>query len=65
MGVYDIEKLTTIELEKGVLKASRLFADRNGSIHTYSYAVLGRFTTDAITTLGSGVDGAVRAKGAR
>jgi RHS repeat-associated protein len=35
-------------------------ADRNGTTHTYSYDILGRQTADAITTLGSGVDGAVR-----
>ena len=34
--------------------------DRNGTVHTYSYDVLGRQTADAVTTLGSGVDGAVR-----
>ena len=34
--------------------------DRNGTTHTYSYDVLGRLTSDAVTTLGSGVDGAVR-----
>src|SRR5262249_40636826 len=34
--------------------------DRNGTTHTYSYDVLGRMTADAVTTLGSGVDGAVR-----
>jgi RHS repeat-associated protein len=34
--------------------------DRNGTVHTYSYDVLGRVVSDAITTLGSGVDGAVR-----
>jgi hypothetical protein len=34
--------------------------DRNGSTHTYSYDVVGRQTADAVTTLGSGVDGAVR-----
>ena len=34
--------------------------DRNGSVHTLSYDVLGRVTADAVTTLGSGVDGAVR-----
>lgn len=34
--------------------------DRNGTTHTYTYDVLGRVTTDAVTTLGSGVDGAVR-----
>jgi YD repeat-containing protein len=37
-----------------------IFTDRNGSTHTYSYDVVGRQTADAVTTLGSGVDGAVR-----
>src|SRR5688572_28642501 len=36
------------------------FSDRNGNVHTYSYDVLGRITMDAVTTLGSGVDGTVR-----
>jgi RHS repeat-associated protein len=36
------------------------FTDRNGNVHTYSYDILGRQIVDAITTLGSGVDGAVR-----
>ncbi len=35
-------------------------SDRNGSTHTLSYDVLGRVVSDAVTTLGSGVDGAVR-----
>ena len=34
--------------------------DRNGSTHALSYDVLGRVVSDAVTTLGSGVDGAVR-----
>src|SRR5690606_3744355 len=34
--------------------------DRNGTVHTYAYDVLGRITSDAVTTLGTGVDGAVR-----
>src|SRR5213078_4703369 len=32
----------------------------NGNIHTLSRDVVGRLTVDAVTTLGSGVDGAVR-----
>ena len=36
------------------------FTDRDGNVHTYSYDVLGRQTSDAVTTLGSGVDGTVR-----
>ena len=34
--------------------------DRNGNVHTYGYDVLGRQTSDAVTTLGTGVDGGVR-----
>jgi YD repeat-containing protein len=34
--------------------------DRNGNVHTYTYDLLGRVTADTVTTLGSGVDGAVR-----
>jgi RHS repeat-associated protein len=34
--------------------------DRNGSVHTLSYDVLGRVVSDAVTTLGAGVDGSVR-----
>ena len=35
-------------------------SDRNGNVHTLTYDVLGRVVSDAVTTLGSGVDGAVR-----
>ena len=34
--------------------------DRNGNVHQYSYDVLGRLTSDAVTMLGAGVDGSVR-----
>jgi len=34
--------------------------DRNGNVHQFSYDVLGRLTSDAVTTLGTGVDGSVR-----
>ncbi len=34
--------------------------DRNGNVHQYTYDVLGRLTSDAVTTLGAGVDGSVR-----
>jgi YD repeat-containing protein len=30
------------------------YQDRNGNVHTYTLDVLGRLTSDAITTLGSG-----------
>ncbi len=39
------------------------YTDRNGSVHDYSYDVLGRLTTDNVSTLGSGVDGSVRKLG--
>jgi YD repeat-containing protein len=34
--------------------------DRNGNVHALTYDVLGRVVKDAVTTLGSGVDGSVR-----
>ncbi len=34
--------------------------DQNGTVHTYTYDVLGRTTADTITTLASGVDASVR-----
>jgi hypothetical protein len=37
--------------------------DQNGNVHTFSNDILGRLKLDAVTTLGSGVDGAVRALG--
>ncbi|HEX4123829.1 MAG TPA: hypothetical protein VHY37_03820 [Tepidisphaeraceae bacterium] len=36
------------------------FTDQNGTTHTYTLDRLGRETADAVTTLGAGVDGAVR-----
>jgi RHS repeat-associated protein len=38
----------------------KTLTDRNGNVHTYTFDVLGRTTADAVTTLGTGVDGAVR-----
>jgi RHS repeat-associated protein len=40
--------------------ASKVGRFRNGTTHTYSYDTLSRPTSDAVTTLGSGVDGTVR-----
>ncbi len=34
--------------------------DRNGNVHQLTFDVLGRLTSDAVTTLGAGVDGSVR-----
>jgi RHS repeat-associated protein len=42
------------------LHERKTLGDRNGSVHTYTHDVVGRRTADAVTTLGSGVDGAVR-----
>lgn len=36
------------------------FTDRNGTIHTYSYDVLGRQTSDTVTTLADGVDDSIQ-----
>jgi len=36
------------------------YSDRNGSTHAYSFDVVGRPISDAVTTLGTGVDGSVR-----
>jgi len=35
-------------------------SDRNGTVHALTYDALGRPTVDAVTTLGTGIDGAVR-----
>ena len=43
--------------EQGQVKT---YKDRDGTVHTYSYDVLGRQTADAITTLGSGVDPSIQ-----
>ena len=37
------------------------YTDRDGDVHTYTYDVLGRETSDAVTTLGAGVDGSIAA----
>jgi len=39
---------------------TKTVTDRNGNVHTLSYDVLGRVTSDAVTTLGTGVDGSIR-----
>ncbi len=36
-----------------------IFTDQNGTVHSYTHDLLGRQTADRITTLASGVDGAV------
>ena len=39
---------------------ARQLTDQNRTVHAYSFDLLGRLTQDAVTTLGSGVDGTVR-----
>jgi RHS repeat-associated protein len=39
------------------------YTDRNGNVHAYTYDTQGRLTLDAVTALGSGVDGSIRAVG--
>jgi YD repeat-containing protein len=50
------QETTTVDALGETLTAT----DRNGSVHTLGYDVLGRIISDAVTTLGSGVDGTVR-----
>jgi YD repeat-containing protein len=42
------------------LGETKTATDRNGTVHSYSYDVLGRLTADAVTTLGAGIDGSIR-----
>ncbi|MFL5246024.1 MAG: RHS repeat-associated core domain-containing protein [Gemmataceae bacterium] len=42
------------------LGEQKTFTDRAGNLHTLTYDILGRITSDAITTLATGFDGAVR-----
>jgi RHS repeat-associated protein len=42
------------------LGQTKTTTDRNGNVHAISYDVLGRQVSDAVTTLGAGVDGSVR-----
>jgi YD repeat-containing protein len=50
------EDVTTVD----ALGKTVTSTDRNGTTHTLTYDVLGRVVSDAVTTLGSGVDGSVR-----
>lgn len=54
----DVESFTYNALGETASKS-----DRNGSIHEYTYDVLGRLLSDEVTTLGTGVDGYVRKLG--
>jgi len=48
----DIEAFTY-----NALGQQKTLADRNGNVHTYGYDVLGRLTSDSVTTLGTISDG--------
>ena len=54
---------STTEVESGTfnnLGQTLTKTDRNGSVHTYAYDVVGRQISDTVTTLGAGVDGSTR-----
>ena len=54
---------STSEVESGTfnnLGETLTKTDRNGSVHTYVYDVVGRQISDTVTTLGTGVDGSTR-----
>jgi RHS repeat-associated protein len=53
-------KTNTESYSYNALGQKLMFTDRNGTVHSYSYDVLGRPTSDAVTTLGSTVDGTVQ-----
>ena len=57
-GLPDSSIETTVTVD--ALGDTLTNTDPNGNVHTYTYDVLGRMTSDAVTTLGSGVDGSVR-----
>jgi RHS repeat-associated protein len=38
----------------------KITADRNGNVHSHTIDILGRFVVDAVTNLGTGVDGTTR-----
>jgi RHS repeat-associated protein len=46
--------------QENALGETVTLTDRNGTVHTLTYDVLGRLVSDAVTTLGAGVDGSVR-----
>ena len=57
-GLPDSSLETTVTVD--ALGETLTSTDPDGATHTYSYDVLGQQTADAVTTLGSGVDGSVR-----
>jgi YD repeat-containing protein len=58
-GQPDSAIATTVSVD--ALGDTLTSTDPNGTTHTYTYDVLGQETEDDVTTLGSGVDGTVRA----
>ncbi len=45
-----------VEYEYNRLGQQTEFKDQNGTVHTYSYDSRGRKTTDAVTTVGTGIE---------
>jgi RHS repeat-associated protein len=56
-GAPDSGLSTTVTVD--ALGDTLTSTDPDGTTHTYTYSVLGQETADAVTTLGSGVDGSV------
>ena len=55
-----VKALVEDVLTVNALGQALMMTDCNGTVHSYSYDVVGRQTADAVTTLGSGVNGTVR-----
>jgi YD repeat-containing protein len=62
-GQADTSASNDISYTYDLQRETALKTDQNGNVHAYSYDVLGHLTLDAVTTLGSGVDGSIRALG--
>jgi RHS repeat-associated protein len=62
-GVADTTAAGSVSFSYNLLGEQLTTTDQNGSVHTFTHDALGRVTLDAITTLGSGVDGSIRAHG--
>jgi hypothetical protein len=62
-GVADTTAAGSVSFSYNLLGEQLTVTDQNGNVHTLTHDVLGRVTLDAVTTLGSGVDGSIRAHG--
>jgi RHS repeat-associated protein len=62
-GAADTTAAGSVSYTYDLLGEQLTVTDQNGNVHTLTHDVLGRVTLDAVTTLGSGVDGSIRAHG--